>query len=156
MIPHVINVSIFPHLFSRLDETTKAYYRKRYKNLKSASSVGVIAGVGITEGVQLVKDVFCSKLRAYGYKSLFGIVLGPTIQFLSLPFYVYTYGTKLSSYAITAAEIGAKITKGQMGIVNWVWIGADILLFGEPIPITDESDFMIIHKEPAATFLRSL
>lgn len=154
ILPHVINVSIFPHLFSRINPKTKAEQRRKYKNLKSTGSAAVIAGVEFTEGTQLAKAILCSKLRAYGYKSFFAIAVGPAIQFISLPFYVCTYGTKMYSYVMAAAEIGAQITKGQMGIVNWVWIGADILLFGEPILITDDSDFLIIHKESAATFIK--
>ena len=69
------------------------------------------------------------------------------IQFVSLPFYVFTYGSKFRKFAIATTEIGAKIFKGEMGIVNWAWIGADLIFFGEPIPITDDSDFLIIHNE---------
>ena len=98
-------------------------------------------------GTQLAKDIISSKLKAYGYKSLFAITLGPVIQFVSLPFYVFTYGSKFRKFAIATTEIGAKISKGEMGIVNWAWIGSDLFFFGEPVPITDDSDFLIIHNE---------
>ena len=117
------------------------------KNIKIYGSASVIAGVGISEGTQLAKDVISSKLKAYGYKSLFAITLGPVIQFVSLPFYVFTYGSKFRKFAMATTEIGAKISKGKMGIVNWAWIGADLVFFGEPVPITDDSDFLIIHNE---------
>ncbi len=57
----------------------------------------------------------------------------------------------MRKFAIAVTEVGAKISKGEMGIVNWAWIGADIVLFGEPVPITDESDFLIIHNETAGS-----
>ena len=69
------------------------------------------------------------------------------IQFVSLPFYVFTYGSKFRKFAIATTEIGAKISKGEMGLVNWAWIEADLVFFGEPVPITDDSDFLIIDNE---------
>ena len=144
---HITTVSIFPHVFSRLQPETKKIYRQKYKNIKKYGSASVIAGVGISEGTELAKDVISSKLKAYGYKSLFAITIDPVIQFISLPFYVFTYGSKFRKFAIATTEIGAKISKGEMGIVNWAWIGADLVFFVEPVPITDDSDFLIIHKE---------
>lgn len=132
---------------SRLQPETKKIYRQKYKNIKKYGSASVIAGVGISKGTQLAKDVISSKLKAYGYKSLFAITLGPVIQFVSLPFYVFTYGSKLTKFAIATAEIGGQISKGEMGIVNWAWIGADLVFFGEPVSIIDDSDFLIIHNE---------
>ena len=144
---HITTVSIFPHVFSRLQPETKKIYRQKYKNIKKYGSASAIAGVGISEGTELAKDIISSKLKAYGYKSLFAITIGPVIQFVSLPFYVFTYGSKFRKFAIATTEIGAKISKGEMGIVNWAWIGADLVFFGEPVPITDDSDFLIIHNE---------
>ena len=144
---HITTVSIFPHVFSRLQPETKKIYRQKYKNIKKYGSASVIAGVGISEGTELAKDIISSKLKAYGYKSLFAITIDPVFQFISLPFYVFTYGSKFRKFAIATTEIGAKISKGEMGIVNWAWIGADLVFFGEPVPITDDSDFLIIHNE---------
>lgn len=144
---NVTTVSIFPHVFSRLEPATKKVYRQKYKSLKKYGSASVITGVGVCEGAELAKDVISSKLKAYGYKSLFAITLGPVIQFVSLPFYVFTYGSRFRKFAIATTEVGAKISKGEMGIVNWAWIGADLVFFGEPVPITDDSDFLIIHNE---------
>ncbi len=143
----ITTVSVLPHVFSRLDPGSKQIYRKKYKTIKKYGSASVIAGVGVTEATQLTKDIISSKLKAYGYKSLFAVTLGPIIQFISVPFYVFTYGSKFRKFAVATTEIGAKISKGEMGIVNWAWIGADLVLFGEPVPITDDSDFLIIHNE---------
>ena len=101
-----------------MESETKKFYRQKYKNIKKYGSASVIAGVGITEGTKLVKNVINSKLKAYGYKSLFAITLGSIIQFVLLLFYVFTYGSKLKKYALTITEISAKISKREIGIFN--------------------------------------
>lgn len=144
---HIPTGEIFPHLFSRLDPVSKNNYRKKYKTIKKYGSVVTLTGIGAAEGTQIAKDIVSSKLKAYGYKSFFAVVSGPVIQFISIPFYVFSYGSKLRRFAVSVTEIGAKITKGEMGIVNWSWIGVDMALFGEPVSITEDSDFLIIHNE---------
>ena len=144
---HITTVSIFPHVLSRVDPVKKNNYRRKYQKIKKYGSAAVLTGVGVTEGTQLAKDVISSKLKAYGYKSLFAVVSGPVIQFVSLPFYVFSYGSKLRRFALSVSEVGAKITKGEMGIVNWAWIGLDVVLFGEPVSITEDSDFLVIRNE---------
>lgn len=153
---HITTVSIFPHVLSRVDPISKDNYRKRYQNIKKYGSAAVLTGVGVTEGTQLAKDIISSKLKAYGYKSLFAIVSGPMIQFVSLPFYIFTYSSKFRRFALSVTEIGAKITKGEMGIVNWAWIGLDVVLFGEPVSITEDSDFLIVHTETAGQLVRTV
>lgn len=122
-------VSVLPHVFSHLELGTKAVYLKKYKTIKKYESVSVLAGVGIAEGIKLEKNVINSKLKAYGSKLLFARTLGPILPFVSLPFYGFIYGSKFRKFAIATTEIGAQISKGEMGIVNWAWIGADVILF---------------------------
>ena len=43
-----------------------------------------------------------------------------------------------------------------MVIVNWAWIAADLVFFGEPVSITDDSDFLIIHNETAGKLTETL
>ena len=107
----------------------------------------MIAGVGIADGTKLAKDVISFKFKAYGYKSFFAIMIGPAIQFVSLPFYIFTYGSKFRKFAIATTEVGVMISKGEMGIVNWAWIGIDLIFFGEPVFITDDSDYLIINND---------
>ena len=57
---------------------------------------------------------------------------------------------------MAASELGAKITRGEMGIVNWACIGLDVVLFGEPVPITEDCDFLIIHNETASQLAETL
>ena len=153
---HITTISIFPHVLSRVDPVNKNNYRRKYQKIKKYGSAAVLTGVGVTEGTQLAKDVISSKLKAYGYKSLFAVVSGPVIQFVSLPFYVFSYGSKLRRFALSVTEVGAKITKGEMGIVNWAWIGLDVVLFGEPVSITEDSDFLIIHNKTVGKLAETL
>ena len=153
---HITTASIFPHVLSRVDPVNKNNYRRKYQKIKKYGSAAVLTGVGVTEGTQLAKDVISSKLKAYGYKSLFAVVSGPLIQFVSLPFYVFSYGSKLRRFALSVTEVGAKITKGEMGIVNWAWIGLDVVLFGEPVSITEDSDFLVIHNETVGKLTETL
>src|SRR5210317_660639 len=141
---HITTVSIFPHVLSRVDPVSKNNYRRKYQKIKKYGSAAVLTGVGVTEGTQLAKDVISSKLKAYGYKSLFAVVSGPVIQFVSLPLYVFSYSSKFRKFAVAVTEVGAKITKGEMGIVNWAWIGLDVVLFGEPVSITEEDNYLIL------------
>ena len=81
---------------------------------------------------------------------------GPVIQFVSLPLFVFSYGSELRKFAIAITEIGATISKGEMGIVNWSWIGADFVFFGEPVIITDDSDYLIIHNETLGELAKTI
>lgn len=54
---HITTVSIFLHVFSRLQPETKKIYRQKYKNIKNFGSASVITGVGISEGTQLANDL---------------------------------------------------------------------------------------------------
>ena len=54
------------------------------------------------------------KIKKYGS----AVVSGLVIQFVSLPFYVFSYGSKLRRFALSVTKVGAKITKGEIGIVN--------------------------------------
>ena len=102
---HLTTVSIFPHVFSRVDPVNKNKYRKNYQKFKKYGSTAVLTGVGFTEGTQLAKDLISSKLKAYGYKSFFAVISGPVIQFISVPFYVFSCGSKLRRFATVGISI---------------------------------------------------
>lgn len=151
----VPTVSILPHLFSKLEPEDKLAVLRKYKKVKRYGSLSSITLIAANEGLELSRDVIKSKLKAHGYKSLFAISLGPLLQVISLPMYVVSYGLKVRKFAVASSELGAQILKGQLGIVNWAWIGADLLLFGEPVSITDNSTCSILQNE-TATLLDSL
>jgi len=117
-LPKITSVAITPHIFSRLKPETKEIYRKKYKNIKKFGCASTLVGVGVSEGTQLAKDVLNSKLKAYGYKSLFAVTVGPLIQFISLPLYIFSFGSKFQKLAVATKEIGATISKGEMGKMN--------------------------------------
>lgn len=146
-LPNVINVSVMPHLFSRLDKDTKKVYRQRYRKAKQVGIATAFSSLTLVDGAILLRDISASKLTAYGYKSLFALTVGPIIQFISLPMYIFSYGTKFRSYALIVHEVGAKIVKGEFGIANAGWCVADLCLFGEIVPITDNVVFGILLNE---------
>lgn len=156
---HLLNYSVIPHLFSKLDAETKSAYRERYKNVKRTAVFGSMGTVTAIEGFELCKDIFNSKLKAYGYKSLFVVALGPFLQIVSLPIYVFTYGMRIRKIAVMISDVGAKISRGEMGIANWMFIASDLILFGEPVEIVDNSTGMIYRNETSSqlsTFLDTL
>lgn len=141
-------VSVLPHVFAKVSPKTKEMYRKKYKLIKRYGAASAITGVTLTEGSEFVKDLINSELKAFGYKSFFSILLGPVIQVVSLPLYVFNYGSRLRKFALATNKLGAKIIQGEMEIINWTWLGADLLFFGEPIPIIDtDSDFFLLRNE---------
>jgi uncharacterized membrane protein YvlD (DUF360 family) len=127
-----------PHVFSRLDPVTKKKYKESYRKMKVGLVAGSMGTVTITGAITLATDVASSKIKAYAYSSLFGILLGPIMTFISLPMYVFSYGSFIRPIAVSVADIGTRITKGEMSIVNWSWVAADLSLFGETVPIVEQ------------------
>jgi hypothetical protein len=150
---HLVCISGLPHLTSKLSPTSKKMWRDRYKTAKKGIIVGSLTTVGCHGATELAKDVINSKLRAFGYKSLFAIALGPVTQFLSLPLYIFTYGTRLRSISIATAQIGGLITRGELNIMNWSWIFMDLTLFGEIVSVTEDSSVSIFRNETNTTLL---
>lgn len=144
---HYLNVAMVPHLFSRLDPVTKDKYKTRYIKFKEASSIASVTSVGVIDGYQMISDVLKSKLKAYGYKVFLVTSIGPIIQCLSIPIYALTQAGKLRKFSITACALGAKITKGEMTVVNWGWLILDITLFGEPIETFKDESMMLLRNE---------
>lgn len=92
----------------------------------------------------MVKDLLSSQLKAFGYKSLFTITLGPIVIMVSLPLYIVGYGSKFHNLALGLSTLGGKIIRGDMSIANWSFVFIDLLLFGEFIPIIEAEDFTMI------------
>ncbi len=64
-----------PHVFSRLNETRKSELRNKYRRLKKYSHGSGMFSVSLFEARKLGQDVLNSKLKAYGYKTLFGVTV---------------------------------------------------------------------------------
>jgi hypothetical protein len=92
-------------------------------------------------------DLFTSKLKRFGYKTAFFVLLGPYLQIASLSVYMIGGARKIRLIALTLSDIGSKISAGEMNAMNWMWIGSDLLLFGEPVPILNSTDLMFFRNE---------
>lgn len=114
-----IDTYLLPHTCSKILLSTKAMWKRRYANLKRKICAGAIVTVGVVNTMKFARDIAASKLKAYGYKALFATAVGPVIQVAGAPLYIYLYGTKFANMTIAIVEIGAKITKSEMKVLNW-------------------------------------
>ena len=126
-----------PHVFSRVPLASKERMKKGYVKWKRGITAGSFAGIGVYEGITLVKDIASSKIRASAYKAFFAIFAPFLLQFVAVPYYLVTFNSKYRIYALTIAEIGAKITKGEVGIADYMWFASDMIGLGEPVSMTE-------------------
>jgi hypothetical protein len=139
-----------PHLLSKVDPATKNSYKKKYRKIKKISGIGAITLITSTTLVELVKDVSTSKLKAYGYKTIFLLAGGPVIQVIALPLYIFSNATKLRKVAIAAMEIGSEISRGEMELATFLWIFIDVLIFGEYVSTTEGENWMFLRNETSS------
>lgn len=145
-----VSILAFPHLLSKVEIEKKRKYRERYKNFKISAVAGSLSLITVSEGLGFAKDIVSSKLKAYGYKSLFAICAGPLIQFISIPLYIFSYATKLQKTAVTIAQLGALITETEVSMVNWAFFAMDVCVFGEAVPIVEQHDLCWLRNETAS------
>lgn len=144
-----------PHVFSKLDPQAKLMVRKNYKLVKRGVITGTFVGVGAIDGFQLAKDVVNTKVKAYGYKTFWTVIVGPAIQLCGLPVYIFTLGSRFSKYAIAIINFGQTILKGQMGFADMMWVPVDIALFGECVPYNENctnATLTLLHNESETVF----
>jgi len=60
---NVLNISVSPHVTSRMDVNTKSVYRKKYRNIKRHIVAATLDSTGVSEETQLAKDILNSKLK---------------------------------------------------------------------------------------------
>lgn len=144
---HFINVSIFPHVLSGLDDVTKTRYKERYRQFKSTVVTGSMTALSLKEGTELAKDVLNQELKAYAYKGFFGVMIGPILQLVAIPFYVYTQGLKARKVALIIRDLGAYITRSEMIVMNWGSLIPDFILFGQPVPIHNNETAVLLKNE---------
>lgn len=65
--------------------------------------------------------------------------------------YVFTHGSKFRKFTTAILEIGAKVIKSEVRIVNQATIGLDLILFGESVPITDGCDLIVFKNETVSS-----
>lgn len=143
----IYNAAHLPHLLSKVDPVTKKVYRNKYRKLKKLSGVSILTLISSTTVIELIKDVGASKLKAYGYKTIFVILGGPVIQVVAVPFYVFSKGTKLRNLAIACMAVGSEISRGEVEVATWFWIILDMILFGEYVSTTEGENWMWLKNE---------
>jgi hypothetical protein len=149
---------LVPNLTSRLNETQRNKWKEKYKNLKKGTIVVSLGALTVPETKLLLADLAALKLKIYGYKTALAVLAGPFIQMVSVPLYIIGRARTLRLLAITLSDLGSKITAGEMSMMNWIWVGAYLVLFGEPVPIVNSTDFMILKNESSVVdeFLNAL
>jgi hypothetical protein len=134
---------VFPHILQDMDPGAKARWKCFYRKAKRGICISSFVGIVILEGKDLILDIAKSKVKKHGYKTLIGMSAYPMLQFISIPFYVLTNQKKIRVAAKTIGEAGSLVLKGQMEVANLPSLALDLILFGEPVRITDNSSFSI-------------
>lgn len=134
-----------PHCLQSLDPETKLILKRNYRTGKRYLIGGSLVGYASYDGVGLVYDIVRAEIKAQGYKVFGALILGPVLQAISLPFYVVTGTLKIQRYAVLLAQLGALVTRAQVSISDWGFFAIDMLLFGEIVPILDESNPLMIY-----------
>ena len=88
MTDFIARKGITPNLTSRMSESLRNKWKKKYINLKKGSVIVSFGGIAYIEIRSLIIDLFTSKLKLYGYKAAFFIILGPWVQITGLGLYV--------------------------------------------------------------------
>jgi hypothetical protein len=153
----LIRKGLVPNLTSRMTERRRSKWKKVYIEIKKRSIILSVGAISYLDCKALINkgfvEVVFSKFKSRGYKLLIALYCGPTLQLISLPVYLFTTARKVRAFGLALCEIGAKVTSGEMEIINWGWIFVGLALFGEPVLIGDNyEELMIIqnHKEASA------
>lgn len=136
-----------PNLTSRMDNTTRNRWKTKYINVKKGAVVLTLGTATLIDVKALAIDLLTSKLKRYGYKMVFVGLAGPFVQFIALPIYIISGARKIKLLALYLSDIGSKITAAEINMMNLMWYGSDLILFGEPVPIVNSTDLMIFRNE---------
>jgi len=80
-----LTVSGIPYVFSCVAKKTRENSKSTYRFFKRQASCDSSGASGLIESRQLAKNIFSSKLKAYGYKSFFARAAEPSVSVLVLP-----------------------------------------------------------------------
>jgi hypothetical protein len=123
-----------------------------YRKVKRGLSLSSIGAILLVEGRELVYDIAKSQVKKQGYKMLLAVSAYPMLQAISIPVYLISNHKKIRCVARSIATVGSFAIQTQMEFTNLSTIGLDLLLFGEHIPVADNSNFSIWRNETGATF----
>ena len=138
---------LVPNLTSRMSEEKRNTLKAKYINIKKGTIVVTLSALTIPEAKLFIIDLTTSKLKLYGYKTLFAVALGPLVQTFCIPIYIFSKARKLKVLAITLSNLGSKISTGEMSVMNWMWFLTDLAIFGEGVPILNSTDLMLLKNE---------
>jgi hypothetical protein len=130
-----------------MSEESRNKWKQKYINIKRGVVATTLTTVTLIDLKAFAIDLFYSKLKRFGYKTAVVVLIGPYIQFAGVTLYLLGNIGKLRLVAVTLSDIGSKITCGEMGILNWMWIAIDMCAFGEPVPIIESTDLMLLRNE---------
>ena len=136
-----------PNLTSRMSAGERNKLNDKYINIKKGTILVSLGAVTLIETRLLIIDLVTSKLKAYGYKTVFVVLLSPVVQMIGLPIYVFSGVGKLRGLAITLSDIGSKIRTGEISVMNWMWLLSDLAIFGEGVPLMNLTDLMLLRNE---------
>jgi hypothetical protein len=136
-----------PNLTSRMSKRKRNKWKEKYSKFKKGFTICSPGAATAFDAKAFARDLVTSKLKIRAYKLTFFVLLGPYIQILACPFYMLSSIRKLRIIALSLSDLGAKITAGEMNAMNLTWIGADFIIFDEPVPIVNSTDLMLFRNE---------
>jgi hypothetical protein len=149
--------AIYPYnCLKSLDPDTKLTIKRRYVCTKRWIAGCSAVGYGSLDAAALVKDIVRAEVKSKGYKMLGTVIIGPFLQVLSLPLYIFTAGFKIQRYAVALAQLGAFIIEFQFTIINMGFLATDLFLFGQPIPMFDENTSLLIYHNDTTNALMTI
>jgi hypothetical protein len=138
-----------PHLFSKLSIKEKSVIKKRYQSIKTRIITGSAIYITGGEVKQLIKDMVLAELKLYGYKFARTVLLPPFFSSISLSLFTLTRAGKIRKTAILLSQIAATMMQYEYRIANCAFLVADLLLFGEyvPLPVAENyNSLSILHN----------
>jgi hypothetical protein len=135
-----------------MDPAAKARWKCYYRKAKRGICISSFGTIVLLEAKDLIVDIAKSQVKQQGYKTLIALSAYPMLEAISIPLYLATNHKKIRVFARGIANTGSLILKGQMHLSNLPSLAVDYILFGEPVSITDNSNFSIWRNETAPTF----
>jgi hypothetical protein len=123
-------------------------YKKLYKRLKQCSTAGGVATILVKTTYEFIKDVAAEKVISQGYPYLIVLVPdGCLIGTGALLYSCFNKFKKIKGLGVVLYNSGMVIFQFKNKCANLGWIPLDITLFGEIVPIIDDTPNLFIRNE---------